>query len=636
MKNFLIIVRSLIKIEFLKCPLFIWILLAFYEILMLSLVLIQAPPWLYISSDMQGYIERAQWLARGIYNEIYTVFYPQGTHYLFYPFFKFFDYFTALHLIAIFQTWCIIAAIYFLYRFVLDLFNSRLIAGLSVVGLLIFRTPFSLSSFYLSENVFYLFMIFSLWMIYRIFVLEKKFNTATLILIAFISGYTVLIRPVILYGYFIIGLFILIKQRKHFFRKQVLLFIFIGMLPTLLQSIYTSSLLKRPSLFTAGGGYETFFALSGYRAITSETHYGTWTFVNNTYKIDPTIVEEVRFPYALWDNKEWMNEVKKLWKEDTKRVMKNIFRNCTQVWWTPVKVWPMIWRGTSPMAEWFIPLTVYVWIIYPLALLGIYIAFRRKWHYQLVMLIGPVIGLQLMCFTRCGEPRNLIPFFWLIIVLASTGIYAITSYFNKKPFLLKNDEIESYSINMLVKVQSCLLILLCFFMPIVLWKIKTADPAPTWFNNADQLQKLKYTTLTSMKPISVYAPWSIIKNKRIFGGPIEVNNIVYKNGLFTAGNTEITYNLNGKYDYFETDMAIEQHADFGGRVIFQVLLDSMIVYPNPGNQNIEKYIIRCSEEPKHLKLSVKGAKKIKLETISAFKDRWYDRGVWIGPVVWKE
>ncbi len=627
---------NVLNIKFLYCPLFIWLLIAAYEMLMLVNVLMLHPPWLFITSDMGNYIEKAQWFARGIFYEKYTTFYPQGTYYIFAIFFFIFDYFTALHLIAIFQTLCISAAIYILYRFVFDLFKSNTISTLAVIAIMMIRGIFSLGRFYLSENLFYVFMLFSLWMIYKVFFQEKPFKIYLLIIAAFLSGYTILIRPVILPGYLAIGVFLLLKHGIHLFRKQVILFILFGGIPVLLQSIYTSILLKRPSFFTSGSGYEILFGLSGYRTITSHSKDGNFIFTNNNYKFDNTIVNEVVFPYPLWENEGWMYEVKKLWKQDKNRVLKNILRNCSQVW-KPVVEWPSVWRGHSEIDKIFVPIKNYAWIMYPLAIIGLLLLYKRNLFDQIVMLLLPVLGLQFTCLLRCGEPRYLVPFFWLIVIFMAYGLFWILKeiiFKNKWHFSLSlndiNNKTKTFARNVLIVI-----IVILFFVPIITWKIKNPDPKVIWYRNNEVLSHLKYRTLTSIPPYDVWSPRGVVKNSRLFGGTITVHNFEYTNGFFTNGDAELNFNLNGKYEYFETDMGIDQHADPGSWVEFRVFLDGKPVFPNYNNGIMQFNVSKYGSEPEHIKLDIKGCQKLTLRTFgNPDLSSWYNQGIWGGPIVY--
>lgn len=628
-------VIGILQIKYLKCPVFIWLLIAVYETLLLINTLILEPPWYYITSDMGNYIEKSQWFARGIFNEIYTTFYPQGTYYIYAIFFFIFDYFTALHLMAIFQTLCISATFYILYRLTFDLFKSNTVSALAVIGMIMVRSVFDLSRFYLSENLFYLFMLFSLWMIYRIFFEEKPHKNFVIILTAFIVGYAALIRPVILFGYLGIGLYIIFIKGKHIFRKPFILFAVFAVIPIMLQSIYTSILLKRPSFFTSGSGYETFFGLSGYRCITSNSTYGKWTFTNNCYKFDSTIVKEVTFPYPLWENEGWMHEVKKLWKEDRASVLKNILRNNIYLW-KPRIVWPNVWRKTSDLGKLFVPITIYAWIIYPLAIFGLWMLSRSNLVKQVSLLLLPVLGLQYSCLFRCGEHRYLLPFLWLIIILSAFGLNWLIGKIINKNNLIEIKEIsgktKTYTGYILTGI-----ILIAFFTPIITWKILTPDPKVVWYKNNEELYQHNYKTLTSLSPCDVWSPSGVVKNSKLFGGTIKVHNFEYPNGFFANNDAELNYKLDGKYDFFESDIGIEQNADPGGSVTFIVKLDGIFVFPVREDGVMQFNTVKYGEEPEHIKLDIRGYKKLTLRTYGdSTLTSWHNRGIWGGPIVYKE
>jgi hypothetical protein len=625
------------KIEFLKAPLGLWVVIALYGTALLVNALILSPPWLMITSDMGGYIERATWTARGIFYEPYLSFYPQGTHYLFSVFFLIFDYFTALRAVAIFQVVCIFAALYFFYRFIFDLFSSRAVAALAVVGLIIFKTTLSLSTFYLSENVYYLFMIFSLWMAYRIMFLKIKFRVWQLVLLSFVSGFTVLVRPTILIGYVLIGAFALVKQKKAFFRRQVIVFGLVAMIPAAAQSVHTSLLLNRVSFFTSASGYETFFGLSGYRAITSDSPAGRWIFTNNDWKFDPSISIERSFPYALWDDAGWFSETQKLLENDPGAVMANVFRNAVYLW-KPITVWPIVWRGHSDLADCFIPYNVGAWFIYVLAALGLYMAFKKKLIQQTVMLAAPVVGLQLTTILRCGEPRYMIPFFWLLVALAAFGVVALVLKLkerrNKTPQPRSRISLPGKAIKVATYAVTAWLAL-CFIVPLAVWTILSRDPAPKWIAQNDTLAQVDYQALTGLPPTYVYAPHGMVKNSKLFGGPITVNGFAYENGFSSRGNADLEFALNGDLDFFECDVGMEDGADPGGAVTYFFSVDGATVYPI-GREN-EMLVKRHHEPPTHVKIPIKGGHRLWLKIWGDPNySEWHNQGVWGGPVVWKE
>jgi hypothetical protein len=242
----------------------------------------------------------------------------------------------------------------------------------------------------------------------------------------------------------------------------------------------------------------------------------------------------------------------------------------------------------------------------------------------------------LMCTLRCGEPRYLIPFFWLIIAMAAYGFAIIILEVLKKMHMNKLDgELSNQDKTKVLAKNACISwVILCLLGPIIIWKILTRDPEPTWYWHRESLTNRKYVTLTSLNPSKVFSPGGLIKNARILGGPIHISDFLYTNGIFATGDSEIEFNLNGKFNYLETEIGIEQNADLGGEVAFNIWADGVLIFPNQKDAEQNMNVRRYGEAPIHIRIFIGGSKTIMLQTIGRTGgNRWRDRGVWGGPIV---
>jgi len=169
--------------------------------------------------------------------------------------------------------------------------------------------------------------------------------------------------------------------------------------------------------------------------------------------------------------------------------------------------------------------------------------------------------------------------------------------------------------------------MLAFILPITWWKIIKRNPDITWQQFNEILPDLKYEKLTGNSPYYVNAPGGIVKNGKLFGGTIKVNGFEYRNGFFMNGNAEIGFKLNGEYDYFEAEVGIEQGADPGGDVFFYVAAD----------ENTGYIPVKYGEGPVHIKIDLDRCQVLILKTIgNPSFNRWYNRGIWGGPIVGKD
>ncbi|WP_460985479.1 NPCBM/NEW2 domain-containing protein [Spirosoma fluminis] len=107
------------------------------------------------------------------------------------------------------------------------------------------------------------------------------------------------------------------------------------------------------------------------------------------------------------------------------------------------------------------------------------------------------------------------------------------------------------------------------------------------------------------------------------GRPLKLNGVTYAKGLGTHANSEITYNLEGRYNTFITDVGIDDEISDGacGSLEFQVYLDNVLAYSSG--------TMTPTSATKSVNLNVSGKQTLRL-VVSALGDACGDHGDWAG------
>ncbi|WP_461071835.1 NPCBM/NEW2 domain-containing protein [Spirosoma horti] len=108
------------------------------------------------------------------------------------------------------------------------------------------------------------------------------------------------------------------------------------------------------------------------------------------------------------------------------------------------------------------------------------------------------------------------------------------------------------------------------------------------------------------------------------GGTIKLNGVTYAKGLGVHAPSEITYNLNGQYAHFLTDMGIDDEMTNGGcgTVNFQVYVDNVLVY--------DSGTMTPASATKSIDLNVTGKQTLKLVVTNGGDNVTCDHADWAG------
>ncbi len=110
--------------------------------------------------------------------------------------------------------------------------------------------------------------------------------------------------------------------------------------------------------------------------------------------------------------------------------------------------------------------------------------------------------------------------------------------------------------------------------------------------------------------------WNYQSDRNVLGGPLRANGRLYLKGIGMHSAARITYELDGKYELFAADLAIDDETRSRGSVECRVFLDDgsgdwQLKYESP--------VIRGGQKPVPLTIDVQSAKQISL--LVDFADR---------------
>ncbi len=140
----------------------------------------------------------------------------------------------------------------------------------------------------------------------------------------------------------------------------------------------------------------------------------------------------------------------------------------------------------------------------------------------------------------------------------------------------------------------------------------------------------KFVYLTDLTWASARTSWGAVRRdlanglgKDRPGGLLRINGKSYRRGLAVAGNSQVVYNLNGRYSRFFSDIGIDDRVGSRGSMTFQVWADGKRVF-NSGT-------LTGADKAKGVTLRVAGVKVLKLITTEAGDEGHRDRGNWAAP-----
>ncbi|MFD0693491.1 NPCBM/NEW2 domain-containing protein [Paenibacillus sp. GCM10027628] len=141
-----------------------------------------------------------------------------------------------------------------------------------------------------------------------------------------------------------------------------------------------------------------------------------------------------------------------------------------------------------------------------------------------------------------------------------------------------------------------------------------------------RLQTPTSTYLSDLAWASATTGWGTAqKDKSVGGNTITLNGTTYTKGLGTHAISDITYNLNGQYSRFKSDVGVDDEVSANSTVVFQVWAD--------GNKIYDSGVMNPTSATKTIDISVAGVNQLKLTVTDAGDGINSDHADWAGTMV---
>ena len=118
------------------------------------------------------------------------------------------------------------------------------------------------------------------------------------------------------------------------------------------------------------------------------------------------------------------------------------------------------------------------------------------------------------------------------------------------------------------------------------------------------------------------------RDKGLTGEPLKMDGKPYEHGIAVHSRSILTFDLNGRYSTFETQLGFDDSAQGKGRVECRVFADGKELYANPD--------LRADAPPVKLALSVAGAEQLRLVVDFGKGQDTGDRVIWGNPRLFRK
>lgn len=138
----------------------------------------------------------------------------------------------------------------------------------------------------------------------------------------------------------------------------------------------------------------------------------------------------------------------------------------------------------------------------------------------------------------------------------------------------------------------------------------------------------KIISLTELKPVSVHQDFGALSVNKSMSNwwPVSLYYF-FKHGLSTHANSQIVYNLSGKYRFFATNYGIDNDASTNASVVFKIVGDTKVLFQS------EK--IGRLTDPGFVKVNVENVQKLILIVNDAGDGINSDHADWLEPILYK-
>ncbi|MBL7661345.1 glycosyltransferase family 39 protein [bacterium] len=378
-----------------------------------------ASPVEYVQSDMKGYIERAWRLTQADNFVTYDAFYPAGTTYIFSAIFQVFNFVTGLSVLTWLQVGALALAVLFTFLLAEELFQWRRGALWGALFASLFYPFFGQASFFMSEPLFIAMTLFAMWFFLKINRTEARLEQV--ILLGLLLGWSMLLRgqgicfaaTITLYGCF--------GFKRIFRNPQLLLAFSVALtLPLYAQAKFNQHLTNTDDLFlSSNGAFNAFLGQSRLEALGVHNPGAGYYYVfhNNNAFFDQDLSAPQMFKASIHDREFFMNQVAILWQQDFKRQIVRSLQSVIELF-SPYPEWPLRLLDVPEYYEKISRIVFLVLIMIPvLYTLLTTISFDQE-RSRIIFLFLPVAMTVALIFLTMGQPRYLIPFQYLLIILS--------------------------------------------------------------------------------------------------------------------------------------------------------------------------------------------------------------------------
>ena len=233
-------------------------------------------------------------------------------------------------------------------------------------------------------------------------------------------------------------------------------------------------------------------------------------------------------------------------------------------------------------------------------------------HFTLYILLSLTTLLNLHQVMIMNYPDNTLPFFPNTFNEPLTKILAIINVIIFIIFITVTFHLSGVKIKVKhltgVFIVGCFLLLLSFI--------------------PKQLTSSSMVSLTKLKPTYVHQDFDKLRiNKNLSNWWLSDFYYFAYHGLATHANSQITYNIKGKYKTFSTNFGIDTDANQNASVQFVIRGDNKILFKSP---KVGRYV-----NPGFIKVNVTGVKTLDLLVLDGGDGINSDHADWLEPILYK-
>ncbi|MCB0323843.1 MAG: hypothetical protein KDD69_09730 [Bdellovibrionales bacterium] len=373
----------------------------------------------HLYSDMRGYIERAWRLSLGVEVEAFDVFYPMGTAYAYALLFSSFGFARGLVAITGAQALAIAGNLVLAVLLAETLYRSRFAAVVALIGTFAYWPFAAQASFYLAEPFFSFLLLLSLLLTARGCGQPGRLTMLPLAA-GLAAGAACLFKGQGLAVVAAEALALLLFSQQHR-RFHTALYLLAAGFPILLQMGVNSLVLGEIAPFLAANdAYNAFLGQSrreGLGCMDLAANY-FYVFHNNNAGLPFRFRSPIVLPVSILDRAYFQSELRELWRTAPFQQVIISLQNVVELFAVNPR-WPLRNLGwTAPIEvnfQWvFVALTTV-----PSCYTLLDATRRRRFRLAVLLFAGPIALLALLCAVTMGQPRYLLPFQYLFVLLAA-------------------------------------------------------------------------------------------------------------------------------------------------------------------------------------------------------------------------